>query len=84
MTENLSLTDLASPFRRGLVQMLTSDGKGKTSPVLGIAFFLKGGYSFGEHKILAQLPNVDLASFGSGGFIKRRGANPSDVRLVRS
>ncbi len=73
---------------RGLVQIFTGDGKGKTSAALGavlralghglrayIVFFMKGDYPYGESRILSQLPNVDAARFGSRTF-----CNPADVR----
>jgi cob(I)alamin adenosyltransferase len=74
-------------LRRGLVQVFTGDGKGKTSAALGavlralghglrvyIAFFMKGGFPSGEWNILSKLPNVRMATFGSE-FI-----NPADVK----
>ena len=67
------------PSTRGLVQVFTGDGKGKTSAALGavlralgqglrvhITFFMKGDYEYGERNILAKLTNVDVASFGLG------------------
>ncbi len=68
--------------RRGLVEIYTGDGKGKTTAALGtviralghghkvfIAFFLKGDYPYGERNTLARLPNVTFASFGTLKFI---------------
>ena len=73
--------------RRGLVQVFTGDGKGKTTAALGaviralgqgrrayIVFFMKGEYPYGERNILAELPHVKVASFGSLDFV-----NPADV-----
>lgn len=73
---------------RGLVQVFTGDGKGKTTAALGaviralgqgrrayIVFFMKGEYPYGERKILARLPHVEVASFGSLDFV-----NPADIR----
>jgi len=78
---------LPSPAK-GLVQVFTGDGKGKTSAALGtalralghglrvyFAFFMKGTYPSGERNILSKLPNVNIASFGSGKFV-----NPADVK----
>jgi cob(I)alamin adenosyltransferase len=77
------------PLRKGLVQIFTGDGKGKTSAAIGvvvralghglkvyIAFFMKGDYFYGERKILAELPGVTLESFGSSQFI-----DPDNIRL---
>jgi cob(I)alamin adenosyltransferase len=76
------------PLRRGLVQVFTGDGKGKTSAAIGtviralghgfkvyIALFMKGEYPYGERKILSKLPGVTLESFGSRRFI-----DPDNVR----
>ena len=65
------------PFGPGLVEVFTGDGKGKTTAALGIVlraiahglkvylvYFMKGGYPYGEQKILAQLPDVDFSVFG--------------------
>ena len=72
----------------GQVYLFTGNGKGKTTAALGtivralghglkvkLIFFMKGDYPYGERKILSQLPNVDLVSFGSPGFI-----NPADIK----
>jgi len=79
----------AEPLSQGLVQILTGDGKGKTSAALGIVIralghglrvciisFMKGGdYPYGERVILSQLPNVSIKSFGSQGLV-----NPEDIK----
>ena len=62
---------------KGLVQVFTGNGKGKTTAALGavlrasghglrvyIVFFMKGKYNLGEFSTLAELPNVDTANFG--------------------
>lgn len=65
-----------------MVEIFTGDGKGKTSAALGIAiralghnlrvllvYFMKGGFPYGEQKILAQLQNVTFAKFGQLSFV---------------
>lgn len=83
MSDKSSNTPLApEPFSKGLVQLFTGDGKGKTSAAIGtviralghglkvyIAFFMKGAHPSGEFHILSQLPSVTMASFGSGGLV---------------
>jgi cob(I)alamin adenosyltransferase len=77
--------------RRGLVQIFTGDGKGKTSAAIGaavralgqglrvyIGFFMKGDYPSGERNILSQLPNVTMESFGAGGFVERANIKPEE------
>jgi len=70
------------PFSKGLIQVFTGDGKGKTTAALGtimrasghglrvyIIFFMKGDYAYGERKILSQLPNVTVAWYGDDNFV---------------
>lgn len=69
---------------KGLVQVFTGEGKGKTTAALGtvlraaghglkisIIFFIKGQSSQGEYKTLTALPNVKVASFGLRQFIHK-------------
>jgi len=62
---------------KGLVQVFTGNGKGKTTAALGtvlraaghgfkilVIFFIKGNASDGEFKTLPKLPNVEVAKFG--------------------
>jgi cob(I)alamin adenosyltransferase len=83
---------------RGLVQVFTGEGKGKTTAALGtilraaghglkiyIIFFIKGDYAYGEYKTLASLPGVKLASFGLRQFIyKERGINPEEKKQAEA
>jgi cob(I)alamin adenosyltransferase len=84
------------PLRRGLVQIFTGDGKGKTSAAIGavvralghglrvyIAFFLKGDYPYGERKILSQLPNVTMDSFGSEEFVNPENIKPEEKKQAK-
>ena len=70
------------PFTKGLVEIFTGSGKGKTSTALGmvlralghglrvhIIFFMKGDYPYGERTILPHLPNVSFQSFGHEHFV---------------
>jgi cob(I)alamin adenosyltransferase len=79
---------LTEGVEKGLVEVFTGDGKGKTSAALGITlraaghgrrvyivFFMKGNFPYGEQKILATLPGVKFACFGSEKFV-----NPADIK----
>lgn len=67
---------------RGLVQVFTGNGKGKTTAALGtilravghklkisVIFFIKGYSSQGEFETLRLLPNVKVTNFGLHHFI---------------
>ena len=86
----------SQPSRRGLVQIFTGDGKGKTSAAIGavvralghglrvyIGFFMKGGYPSGERNILSQLPNVTMESFGAGGRVGRPNIKPEEKEQAK-
>ncbi|MCX6011111.1 MAG: cob(I)yrinic acid a,c-diamide adenosyltransferase [Chloroflexi bacterium] len=94
MSDKASYSPLApEPLPRGLVQVFTGDGKGKTSAAIGaviralghgqkvyIAFFMKGAHPSGEFHILSQLSSVTMASFGSGGFVDPKNIKPEEKR----
>ena len=83
MTERISKRDLTIKHGdRGMVQIFTGDGKGKTTAALGtivravghdlkisVIFFMKGDYPYGERKTLAGMPGVTIKSFGSEDFV---------------
>jgi cob(I)alamin adenosyltransferase len=86
-----SFNPSSSQPRRGLVQVFTGDGRGKTSAAIGtvvralghglkvyIVFFMKGNYLYGERNILSQLPNVTMESFGSDKFIDPKNIKPEE------
>lgn len=81
---------------RGLVQIFTGDGKGKTSAALGavlralgqelrvfIVFFMKGDYPYGEQRLLSKLPNVTMANFGSREFVDPENVKPEEIDQAR-
>ena len=82
--------------KTGLVQIFTGNGKGKTTAALGtilraaghdlrvfIIFFMKGDYPYGERKTLSQLPNVDVASFGSMEFCNPKKVKPEEIEQAK-
>jgi len=81
---------------KGLVQVFTGNGKGKTTAALGtilraaghglrifIVFFLKGDYTYGEYDSLTKLPNVTLVSFGLRRLINRDNVDPEDIKQAK-
>jgi cob(I)alamin adenosyltransferase len=79
--------------RKGLVEVFTGNGKGKTSAAMGIVlralghdlriyivFFMKGKFPYGEQKTLAKFPNVDFTVFGSLDFVNPRNIREEDKK----
>lgn len=82
--------------RKGLIQVFTGNGKGKTSAALGsllratghglkvfIVFFMKGKYPYGEFSSLPKLPNVEVASFGLRCLIDPSKVNPEEIAQAK-
>jgi len=85
------------PLERGLVQVYTGDGKGKTTAALGLALraagyglrvhivqFLKGWTHYGELAGVKLLPSVTLRQFGRQGFVNPKRPLPADYELARA
>jgi len=81
----------SSPGRKGLVEVFTGNGKGKTSAALGVVLralghgfrvciiqFMKGNYPYGEQKTLASLPGVKLMIFGRVSFVDPNNVEDED------
>ena len=81
---------------KGLVQVFTGNGKGKTTAALGtilraaghglrifIVFFMKGDYDYGEFSTLSRLPHVDVASFGFRHLTDPANIKPEEVEQAR-
>jgi cob(I)alamin adenosyltransferase len=82
-------------LEKGLVQVYTGDGKGKTSAAFGLALraigrglkvyivqFIKGGFDYGELYVVDKLPNLTLKAFGRGLFVTRKPPDEVDVALA--
>ena len=82
-------------LEKGLVQVYTGNGKGKTSAAFGLALraigrglkvymiqFIKGGFDYGELYVVKSLPNLTLKAFGRGKFITSKPPEKEDVRLA--
>jgi len=80
-------------LEKGLVQVYTGSGKGKTSAAFGAALraigrglkvyiiqFIKGGFDYGELYTVESLPNLKLAAFGRGRFITESQPLKEDIK----
>ncbi len=86
----------SKPFEKGLVQIFTGDGKGKTSTALGVVLrasghglrvfivtFMKGDYPYGEWNTLAKLPNVNITRFGLKTFTDPANIKPEERKQAK-
>jgi cob(I)alamin adenosyltransferase len=82
-------------LEKGLVQVYTGCGKGKTSAAFGLALraigrglkvyiiqFIKGGFDYGEMYTVEKLPNLTLKAFGRGKFVMTKPPEKEDVTLA--
>ncbi|MDH5482844.1 MAG: cob(I)yrinic acid a,c-diamide adenosyltransferase [Candidatus Bathyarchaeota archaeon] len=82
-------------LEKGLVQVYTGDGKGKTSAAFGLALraigrglkvyiiqFIKGGFDYGELYVIDKLPNLKLKAFGRGKFVTQKPPRKEDTKLA--
>ena len=84
------------PFKQGLVQIFTGEGKGKTSAALGVVLralghglrvcivaFMKGDYPYGEWEVLSKLSNVKIAKFGFRTFTDPANIKPEEIEQAK-
>jgi cob(I)alamin adenosyltransferase len=82
-------------LEKGLVQVYTGNGKGKSSAAFGLALraigrglkvyiiqFIKGGFDYGELYVVDKLPNLTLKAFGRGRFVTEKPPGKVDVQLA--
>jgi cob(I)alamin adenosyltransferase len=83
-------------LKRGLVQVYTGDGKGKTTAALGLAMraaghglrvyiiqFMKGWPNYGELKTVGGHPQITLRQFGRPEFVDPEKPEPADVEMAK-
>ena len=85
-------------LEKGLVQVYTGNGKGKTTAALGLALravgrglkvcmiqFLKGGDPCGEHLAAEKLaPSLTIIQTGRDGWIRKGAASAEDAEIARN
>lgn len=80
---------------KGLIQIYTGDGKGKTTAALGVALraighglrvymiqFMKGDIDYGEIKAVKKLENFEIIQFGRPDFVNRENPENIDIKLA--
>jgi len=83
-------------LEKGLTQVYTGNGKGKTSAAFGLALraigrglkvyviqFIKGGFDYGELYVVKRLPNFKMEAFGRGKFVTEVPPTKEDVKLAK-
>lgn len=84
------------PLEKGLIQVYTGTGKGKTTAALGLALraaghglkvyivqFMKGWPHYGELVSAESLPNVTIKQFGRPDYVDRDNPDPIDIQRAK-
>lgn len=84
------------PFERGLVHVITGDGKGKSTAAFGMGLravgyglhvhavlFMKGDLEYGEFQAVRFLPHFTLARFGTPHLVDMNNPAPEDKEQAR-
>lgn len=84
-------------MQKGLIQIYTGNGKGKTSAALGLALravghglkvlmiqFMKGNINYGEIEASKRLsPNLVIKQTGRNTFVSKTNPDPIDIELAK-
>lgn len=83
-------------LRRGIVEVYTGNGKGKTTAALGLALrasgrglkvyiiqFMKAKKAYGEHFALKKIAGIKQIQFGRKCFVSKENPKKIDVELAR-
>ena len=84
-------------LKKGLIQIYTGDGKGKTTSALGLAFrawghgyktkiiqFMKGQINYGELKASKLTGGmIEIVQCGRAEFVDRENPDPVDIELAQ-
>ena len=83
-------------MERGLIQVYTGAGKGKTTAAIGQAIracghglkaimiqFMKGKTDYGELRAAESLPNFSIEQYGLPTFVEKGNPSEEDLRLAR-
>ncbi len=81
--------------RKGLVQVYTGNGKGKTTAALGLVLrsvgkghktmiiqFMKGDIKYGELTGIEHLPNAEIEQYGRPDFVDRKDPAKVDIEFA--
>ncbi|MCS7286184.1 MAG: cob(I)yrinic acid a,c-diamide adenosyltransferase [Anaerolineae bacterium] len=82
-------------LKKGLIEVYTGDGKGKTTAALGLALraaghglktciiqFMKGWPNYGELKSVGNIPEITLRQFGGPHFVDRNNPSLQDIEMA--
>lgn len=82
-------------LERGLVEVYTGDGRGKTTAAIGLAFravghglrvhmiqFMKGDETYGEFRSCSAHPLIEIEQFGRKEFVNPREPSTVDMELA--
>lgn len=91
----MRVTDGRKRFERGLVEVYTGNGRGKTTAAIGLAFravghgfrvhiiqFMKGDQSYGEFVSCSAHPDIEIEQFGRKEFVNPTEPSTVDVELA--